>query len=48
MSTATLKNQASNDEADSRAQIETVHKAHHSKDAVAIVAPYSQDAVVFN
>jgi ketosteroid isomerase-like protein len=48
MSTAALKNQASKDEADIRALVETVHKAHHSKDAAAIVAPYSKDAVVFN
>src|SRR5260370_13782669 len=46
MSTATLKDQASKDEADILALVETVHKAHHNKDAAAIVAPYAQDAVV--
>src|SRR5258707_2050876 len=48
MSTATVKGQYSRDEADIRALIETVHKAHHSKDAAAIVAPYVRDAVVFS
>ena len=48
MSTATLKNEVSKDKADIRALVETVCKAHHSKDVAAIVAPYSQDAVVFN
>ena len=53
MSTATLKDdslkkQSSRDEADIRALIETVHKAHHNKDAAAIVAPYARDAAVFD
>jgi ketosteroid isomerase-like protein len=54
MSTATLKNlstsngHTSTDEADIRALIESVHKAHHKKDAAALVAPYAQDAVIFN
>jgi len=48
MSTATLKDQASKDEADIRALVETVHKAHHNKDAAAIAAPYTRDAVVFD
>src|SRR6202048_328299 len=47
MSTATMKG-SSRDEADIRALIETVHKAHHSKDAAAIVAPYARDAAVFS
>jgi PhnB protein len=46
MSTATTKVPTSKDEADIRAVIEAVHKAHHNKDAAAIVAPYTQDAVV--
>lgn len=46
MSTATLKYQATKDEADIRALVEMVGKAHHNKDAAAIVAPYEQDAVV--
>ena len=48
MSTATLQVQSSRDGADIRALIESVHKAHHNKNAAAIVAPYAQDAVVFN
>jgi ketosteroid isomerase-like protein len=48
MSTATVKGHYSRDEADIRAVIETVHKAHHSKDAAAIVAPYVRDAAVFS
>src|SRR5258708_16133796 len=48
MSTATVKGQYSRDEADIRALIETVHKAHHSKDAAAIAAPYARDAAVFS
>jgi ketosteroid isomerase-like protein len=54
MSTAALKDQStsnghtSTDEADIRALIESVHKAHHKKDAAALVAPYAQDAVIFN
>jgi ketosteroid isomerase-like protein len=48
MSTATLRSQSSKEEADIRALLETVHKAHHNKDAAAIVAPYAQDAAVFN
>ena len=48
MSTATLKNQTSKDEADIRALIESVHQAHHNKDAAGIVAPYAQDAAVFD
>ena len=46
MSTATVKPQSSKDEADIRALVESIHKAHHNKDAAAIVAPYAQDAVV--
>jgi PhnB protein len=46
ISTATLKPQSSNDEADIRALVESIHTAHHNKDAAAIVAPYAQDAVV--
>ncbi len=48
MTTATLNDQSSKDEAAIRALVETVHKAHHSKDAAAIVAPYARDAVVFD
>jgi len=46
MSTATVKGQSSREEADIRALLETIEKAHHNKDAAAIVAPYAQDAVV--
>ena len=54
MSTATLKEQSTwkdetqRDEADIRALIESVHNAHHNKDAAGIVAPYAQDAAVFD
>ena len=46
MSTAALKSQASRDEADIRTLVESIDKAHHNKDAAAIVAPYAQEAVV--
>jgi ketosteroid isomerase-like protein len=46
MSTATLQPQSSKGEADIRALVESIHTAHHNKDAAAIVAPYAQDAVV--
>jgi ketosteroid isomerase-like protein len=46
MSTAALKSQASRDEANIRALVETINEAHRNKDAAAIVAPYAQDAVV--
>jgi ketosteroid isomerase-like protein len=46
MSTAALKSQASRDEADIRALVESLDKAHHNKDAASIAAPYAQDAVV--
>ncbi len=45
-STATLQPRSSKEEADIRALVESIHKAHHNKDAVAIVVPYAQDAVV--
>jgi ketosteroid isomerase-like protein len=48
MSTAPVRGQYTRDEADIRALIETVHKAHHNKEAAAIVALYARDAVVFN
>jgi ketosteroid isomerase-like protein len=48
MSTATVKGQYTSDEADIRAIIETIEKAHHNKDAAAIVAPYAKDAVVYD
>ena len=54
MSTATLKHQSttngqtSKDEADIRALIESVNKAHHNKDAAAMLAPYTHDAVIFD
>ena len=46
MSTATTKIPTSKDEVDIRAVIRAEHKAHHNKNAAAIVAPYTQDAVV--
>jgi ketosteroid isomerase-like protein len=45
MPIATLRVQSSGDETDIRALIENVHRAHHNKDAAAIVRPYAQDAV---
>jgi ketosteroid isomerase-like protein len=48
MSTATLKYETSKDEAAIRSLIESLHKAHHDKDAAAIAAPYAHDASVFN
>jgi ketosteroid isomerase-like protein len=48
MSTAARINQSSNDEAEIRALIASVGKAHHDKDAAAILAPHAQDSVVFN
>src|SRR5260370_1081945 len=48
MSTATVRGKFTREEADIRALIATVQRAHHNKDAAAIVAPYAPDAVVFN
>src|ERR1700738_541888 len=48
MSTATLRPQSSKEEADIRALIASIHKAHHDRNAAAIVAPYAQEAAVFN
>jgi ketosteroid isomerase-like protein len=48
ISTATLKPQSSKEEADIRALVESIHTAHHNKDAAAIVAPYARDAAVFS
>lgn len=48
MATATMKIQAATDEAAIREVIEARHKAHHNKDAAAIVAPYAADATIFN
>lgn len=43
-----LKNQSSKDQADILALIETIHRAHHNKDAAGIVAPYASDAAIFD
>ena len=48
MATATMKIQPETDEANIRDVLERRHKAHYSKDAAAIVAPYTTDAVIFN
>jgi len=45
---ATATERYSRDEVDIKALIETVHKAHHNKDAAAIVQPYAGDAAVFD
>src|ERR1700686_3631379 len=46
MSNATLKHLASKAEAGIRGLVESIDKAHHNRDAAAIVAPYAQAAVV--
>ena len=39
---------ATRDEAKIREMLESMHRAHHQKDASAITAPYAADAEVFN
>jgi ketosteroid isomerase-like protein len=48
MAAATLTRPIVDDEADIRALIESVHQAHHDKDAAAIVAPYAPDAAIYD
>jgi uncharacterized protein (TIGR02246 family) len=48
MATATPGQQISKDEANIRAVIESVHRAHHRKDAAAIAALFERDAAIFN
>ena len=48
MTTARLKDRPSKDEAEIRALVEAIHKAHHGKNAAAIVAPYARDAIIFD
>lgn len=48
MASATLNVRPSTDEATILALIEDRHKAHHNKDAAAIVAPYTTDATIFS
>jgi ketosteroid isomerase-like protein len=48
MTTATVKAQTSKEEADIRAVLESLQKAHHNKDAVAIAAQFTREAAVFN
>jgi ketosteroid isomerase-like protein len=48
MPSAIRKLHSSKEEAEIRALLASIHKAHHRKDAAAIVAPYAQDATVFN
>lgn len=43
-----LENRASKDEIAIRALVDAIHKAHHNKDAAAIVAPYAHDAAIFS
>jgi uncharacterized protein (TIGR02246 family) len=43
---ASLPLQESRDDAAIRALVESIHQAHHDKDAAAIAAPYAPDAVV--
>jgi ketosteroid isomerase-like protein len=46
VSTTTVLDRSSTDEADIRALLAGIVKAHHDKDAAAIAAPYARDAVV--
>lgn len=39
---------ATRDESKIREMLESMHRAHHGKDAVGITAPYAEDAEVFN
>jgi ketosteroid isomerase-like protein len=48
MATRSLKHQSSNDEAEIRGILEKVRKAHRSKDAAALIAPYAGDATIFD
>jgi ketosteroid isomerase-like protein len=48
MSTATAQATTSKDYTDIRLLIEALHKAHHDKDAAALVSPYTQDAAVYD
>jgi len=48
MATTSLKHPSSDDEAAIRAVFERVGRAHRSKDAAAIVAPYAADAAIFD
>jgi ketosteroid isomerase-like protein len=53
MNTATVhekptKDQAVRDELEIRAIVDSIHRAHHNKDATGIAAPYQPDAAVFN
>jgi ketosteroid isomerase-like protein len=48
MTTPALKQQTSQDEADILALIESVQRAHHAKDAVAIAAPFGPQAAIFS
>ena len=44
----TSGNRAVRDELEIRIIVDSIHKAHHDKDAAAIAAPYLPDAAVFN
>ncbi len=46
MTTATARGESSQDEAAIRAIFESIEKAHHDKNAAAIVAPYATNALV--
>lgn len=48
MSTTAVETQTSRDEAEIRAAIAAVQRAHYDKDAAAIRAPYAPDAVTFD
>jgi ketosteroid isomerase-like protein len=48
MATATFDRSLSIAEAEIRALIDSIHEAHHEKDAAAIAEPYASDAVIFD
>ncbi|HEV2136322.1 MAG TPA: nuclear transport factor 2 family protein [Terracidiphilus sp.] len=48
MSTATLHVPASTDEAEILALIDSIHQAHHDKNAARIAAPYAPHAAIFD
>jgi ketosteroid isomerase-like protein len=48
MSTATLNAPVSTDQAEILALIDSLHQAHHNKDAAGIAAPYAPNAAIFD
>lgn len=48
MATATLARQSTKDETAILAVIDTIHQAHHNKDAAGIIAPYAPNADIYD